>query len=272
ADKEPLSYAGMVVDLRKFAQNVPALPEAYKALGENGRAWDRYALAIHLLGKWGIAARVEIIGILGRAVVNKSTGALGVGEGSGSLKGILERLEEYGYVCMGKLGMEKIGIGLNFYRLTPEGEGIYQAVEQEKQVESEWARLNRLHEGERFEEHTAACLAFAMHARRRGWGARVLPEMEGRSVPDVVVLRNDERINVEVELSTGREEKTAKWKNLAEANCGFVALCAATAERRERFILECRAEHLPGMATDLKTLVTPYDKVALDAELWASTW
>ena len=96
--------------------------------------------------------------------------------------------------------------------------------------------------------------------------------MEGRSVPDVVVLRNSERINVEVELSTGREEKPAKWKNLAQANSGSVALCAATEERRERFILECRAEHLPGMATDLKTLVTPYDKVALDAELWASTW
>jgi DNA-binding PadR family transcriptional regulator len=261
-----------VVELREFAQNIPALPEAYKTLGENGRAWDRYALALHLLGKWGIVAKVEIIGILCRAVVNKNTGKLGVGEGSGSLKGILERLEEQGYVCLGKLGLEKIGFGLNFYRLTPLGEALYQAVEREKPVESEWARLNRLHEGEQYEEHTAACLAFAMHARRRGWGVRVLPEVAGRSAPDVAVMRDGSHIHVEVELSTGREENPAKWQNLAEANQGFVAFCAATEERRERFISACRAEHLPGMATDLKTLATPYDDVPLDAGLWASTW
>ena len=272
AAKEPLSFAGMVVELRRFSKNVPPLPAAYEDLGKNGRAWERYLLAIHLLGRWGIAAKIEISEILGRAVINQNTGQLGVQGGSGSLRGILENLDAYGYVHMKKLGMEKIGIGLIFYRLTPAGEALYQAVEQEKPVESEWARLNRLHEGERFEEHTAACLAFALHARRRGWRAKIMPEVTGKCAPDLAVMRNGEWINVEVELSDGREENPSKWKNLAESNHGFVALCAATEERRSRMVAECRAAHLLGMATDLKTLVVQYEKVRLDAELWTESW
>ena len=272
AAKEPLSFAGMVVELRGFSKNVPPLPAAYEDLGKNGRSWERYLLAIHLLGRWGIAAKLEISEILGRAVINQNTGQLGVQGGSGSLRGILENLEAYGYVHMEKLGMEKIGFGLVFYRLTSAGEALYQAVEQEKPIESEWSRLNRLHEGERFEEHTAACLAFALHARRRGWSAKVMPEVTGKSAPDLAVRRRGEWINVEVELSDGREENPAKWKNLAESNHGFVALCAATEERRSRMVAECRAAQLLGMATDLKSLVTPYDKVPLEAELWTESW
>jgi hypothetical protein len=272
AAKEPLSFAGMVVELRGFSKNIPPLPAAYQDLGKNGRAWERYLLAIHLLGRWGIAAKIEISEILGRAVINHNTGQPGVKGGSGSLHGILENLDAYGYVHMEKLGMEKIGIGLVFYRLTPAGEALYQAIEQEKPVESEWARLNRLHEGERFEEHTAACLAFALHARRRGWRAKIMPEVTGKCAPDLAVMRNGEWINVEVELSDGREEKPSKWKNLAESNHGFVALCAATEERRSRLIAKCRTAQLPGMATDLKSLVTHYDKVRLEAELWAESW
>ncbi len=272
AAREPASFAGMVLDLRKYSENMPALPAAYEDLATNGRAWERYLLAIHLLGRFGIAALMEISEILACAVINQNTGQLGVKGGSGSLRGILETLDGLGYVTMQKLSMEKIGIGLVFYRLTPTGEALYQAIEQEKPVESEWVRLNRLHEGQRFEEHTAACLAFALHARRRGWSAKVLPDVGGKCAPDVAVRCNGAWIHVEVELSDGRQEHPAKWKNLAESNHGLVALCAATEERRARMIAECQAAQLLGMATDLKTLAVHYEKVRLDTELWSETW
>ncbi len=99
-----------------------------------------------------------------------------------------------------------------------------------------------------------------------------MPEVAGKCTPDVAVMRNGKWIYVEVELSDGRSEKLSKWKNLAESNHGFVALCAVNEERRSRLIAECRSAHLLGMATDLKTLVTPYDQVRLDSELWAEVW
>ena len=262
---EPSSFAGILADFRKFTRQLGKPPQAYAALAAEGRSWSRYAGMVYLLGKWGISAKMELDAIVARSS--------GISSGSGSLRNILENLAEYRYLETSNLSLERVGVNLRFYRLTPEGAAMYQAITGENVVESEWMRLINHHEGQRFEEHTCACLAFTMHARRRGWGAQVLPETDNNSIPDVAVTRGAECFNVEVEIRARPDEKPTKLPNLAETNAGVVAICAATVESRARLVEYSRQENLPGMATDLASLMASgYNRVGFSDELWLETW
>lgn len=104
---------------------------------------------------------------------------------------------------------------LRLYRFSAEGEKLYQSLFGSRPLENDWSRLIRLHEGARFPAHTLAVLAFSMHARKRGWATKVLPEVSGsRSMADVWLMRANEHFYVEVELCE-KERDGARWKNLS---------------------------------------------------------
>jgi hypothetical protein len=137
--------------------------------------------------------------------------------------------------------------------------------------ENGWERLIRLHEGERFPNHTLAVLIFALHARKRGWATQVLPPVESPAAPDLLLQRGDQKYFVEVEL--GQREKPNKWRNLAELNNGKISLCAATPDTRKRLVGDCRLDKLNGIATDLETLVkTKFQTISEETPLWLEEW
>lgn len=137
-------------------------------------------------------------------------------------------------------------------------------------VESEWERLKRLHEGERFEEHTLAVLYFALHARARGWDAEVMPSV-AEIRPDVAVIKGRKRYLVEVELGT--KDRPAKWQALTKAQ-GGVTICALDPDGRRRLMGDCKLAKLKGKATDLHTLQNQDDIYSLsqDTPLWIESW
>jgi hypothetical protein len=136
--------------------------------------------------------------------------------------------------------------------------------------ESEWERMKRLHEkGKREPKHTCATLAFAYHARLRGYRSGVMPALEtsGHFKPDAIVFEDGEPVLVEVELDYG---KTLKWRNIAEHQ-GFAALCAPSAPHRNALKRECRSINVPGRATDLRTLFLA-GKDDPPCPLWLDQW
>lgn len=131
-------------------------------------------------------------------------------------------------------------------------------------------------QGEAQEVHTLMLLSFALHARMRGWNALLLPEVEGKADPDVLVERDGERWYVEVERGDGSRRK---WRNLAQLNGNRVALCAADPAGRDRLVRDCKAERLGGVAADLRSLVFGEDDqprslvdIGRDDPLWLERW
>ena len=121
---------------------------------------------------------------------------------------------------------------------------------QQPAVESDWEKLERGHEGQRFPRHTASVLAFAYHARLRGWQVEVMPEAKGKinAVPDVWVSNDDEDYYVEVEVmgKGGSRKRRRKWElsyDLQER----VAVCTPDRNRRRIAVAEIRERHFAGM-------------------------
>jgi hypothetical protein len=226
-----------------------------------GERWRREALSLYLMATRGWSLRLEILTVVGRFAK--------VSPRSGSLKRIfVNGLSANGLVegAVLSMNLSKGQTRLAVLRLTEEGKDLCRMLGWEP-IESEWERLIRLHDGDRQEAHTAAVQAFAYHARRRSWRAEVLPSVEGtKSQPDALVEKDDERIYVEVELG---EDKPAKWRNLAELQ-GFVAVCAATADKRVRLVADCKLDGLKGMATDIETLIQ--ESGGIVGRLWDERW
>lgn len=230
--------------------------------GDRMRIWPRYWAIIYLLGSCQISAAMEVEQAL--------AGLFKVSAGAGSMRRALGDLLDCSLVDGKIILISSPRSALKVLRLTEDGGRLFQEVFAQTPVENDWSRMIRLHEGDRFEEHTLAVLAFAMHARRRGWATQILPEASGNARPDVCVANAQSRYYVEVELS--RKENAAKWRNLAELNGGAAALCAGTTDGRKRLVSDCKLLKLPGVATDLEALVaTPY-KTAQDSPLWTENW
>ncbi len=119
---------------------------------------------------------------------------------------------------------------------------------------SEWDTLRERHAGETYVRHAAACLALAYHARRRGWRVVMMPWVRWRWQPDALVLRQGERVYVEVEMRARRERVEAgKWAN-ALVCAGYerakLGICALRPYAVERF-----TGWVPGaLVTDLQSL------------------
>jgi hypothetical protein len=264
-EKTPDSGSGTISTPKGILEKI-AVPEIPKKpptrfatrLG-TGTRWKRQALALYLMADRGLSLRLEILKVIGELA--------NVRPNAGSLRRMIDDgLISKGLVVFGILSMNlsqpsKMAV----LRLTDDGRELCNILGWEP-VESEWERLIRLHDGDRQTEHTAGVLAFTYHSRRRGWGTEVLPEVEGKAAPDVLVKKGDERILVEVEFG---EDKPNKWRNLAELQ-GFVALCAATAEKRSKLVAECKLDKLSGIATDIETLIQ--ESGGIPGKLWIEKW
>jgi hypothetical protein len=228
------------------------------------KAYQRYWLTVYLIGACHLNAKLEIEDLL--AMVS------GMASRAGSLGRIFEDLLQAGILDGQTLQIASPKSSLRLLKLSPDGVRLFQILFDRDPLENDWERLVRLHEGDRFPEHTLAVLIFALHARKRGWATRILPPVEGtKAVPDLAVLRGDQSLYVEVEL--GQKESPFKWRNQAKLNGGKVALCAATPETRKRLAGDCRLAKLSGLATDLETLVkVKHSTIREETPLWLEEW
>jgi regulator of replication initiation timing len=225
---------------------VPPAPERFKAQlkpKESDIRYRRKVLVLYAVACGGISSRMEIDRVV--SVVE------GLSERTNSVRRPLDELVQTGLLICETIRMTSpFETGLAVYRLAEDGKALC-GLWGWRVVENEWERLMRLHQGSEQEAHSVVILAFALHARLRGWDVSILPEVEGAARPDVLVERDGERWYVEVERGDGSRRK---WKNLAVLNGGKVALCAANDAGREKLVRDCKAERLEGVATDLRTL------------------
>ena len=228
------------------------------------KAFQRYWLILYLIGACRLNATLEMEDLLAMTS--------GLSSRAGSLGRIIEDMLD-GSILAGevlRIGAPKTSLRL--VKLSADGVRLFKILFDREPQESGWERLVQGHEGERFPEHTLAVTIFAMHARKRGWATQILPLVEGtKAVPDLLVLQGNEKWYVEVEL--GQKESPTKWRNLAKLNSGKVALCAATPATRQRLSGDCKLAKLPGLATDLETLVqVKYSAITDQTPLWAESW
>lgn len=267
------AFPVMVADSKKQFENAPKkTPAEFAGILEGGsraggdlmRVVQRYWICLYLIGRWKLVSNMEIESVLAETV--------GVSSGSGSLRRVLKDLARANILTTEITELRSPHTTLRLNRLTGEGERIYQSLFGVQPMESDWSRLIRLHEGERYPGHALAVLAFTLHARKRGWAAAVMPQVsDSKARPDACVIRGQEKWFVEVEL--GEKENTAKWRNLHELNGGRVVLCSSTPKTRARLVADCQLDHLPGLATDLETLVRGnFKQITPASQLWLMQW
>lgn len=253
---------------------MPKIPAAYThrwmVRGQMSKADEelhlkRRAMVLRCLAD-GLNVQVEI----GRYVGD----ATGAQYRSGAIRRVFEALEESGLIVRQTLKMSVTGnlpTRLSVARLSQEGRQMCRALGWDV-CESDWERLDRLHQGQNQEEHTLSILLFAASARLRGWKTLVLPEVEGVARPDLLIESN-ERWYVEVETGTRLHEDNSKWRMNAELNGGKIALVARNAEERRVLISDCQhvADH--GVATDIETIIKDrFVDITADSPIWAETW
>jgi hypothetical protein len=265
--------AGLLAMARQLWSGLPTTcPAAFqKVLPGGGRtsedlkkAYQRYWLTLYLIGGCRLNAKLEIEDLL--AMVS------GMSSRAGSLGRIIEDLLQAGILAGQTTQINSPKSSLRLLRLAPDGARLFKILFDRDTEETDWERLVRLHEGDRFPEHTLAVLIFALHARKRGWATQILPSVEGtKAIPDLAVKHGDQTLYVEVEL--GQKESPAKWRNQAKLNGGKAALCAATPDTRQRLTGDCRLDNLSGMATDLETLVkVKFQTITEETPLWLEEW
>jgi len=268
-DELPEPHRSMVERLTSLV--IPLAPERFKAQLKPGDSTIRYrrkVLVLYVVATGGVSTRMEIDRVISVAEQ--------LSERTNSVRRPVDELVKSGLLETETIRMERpFETGLAVLRLSEDGKALCRTWGWQV-VEGEWERIVRLHQGETQEAHMVMLLAFALHARLRGWNARILPQVDGtNAVPDVVVERDGERWYVEVERGDGSRRK---WKNLAGLNAGKVALCAADEEGRARLVRDCKAERLGGVATDLHALSFVGEELRKMAEidpevpLWMERW
>ena len=254
----------------KYPKETPSAFSNFLSGGERGggdltRVFNRYWLVLYLIGHWRLTAAMELEEVLAETVK--------VSADSGSMRRVMLDLEKANVLISEILKLNSSNTALKLYRFSAKGEKLYQALFGSRPLENDWSRLIRLHDGARFPAHTLAVLAFSMHARKRGWATKVLPEVSGsKSMADVWLSRANEHFYVEVELCE-KERDGARWKNLSSLNEGSVALCAANQKTQTRLVAECKLEKFPGLATNLETLVSgKFKNINSESPLWLEDW
>lgn len=269
------SKGSLLIDLRAAIESAPECPSSWKNRVNGGKpearevedarkAWRRKIGLLYLVGHWGINAKLELEHLV--ALVE------GMKSNAGSLHRALDQLIEGDLLYTERSAMTGVSASLKLLRLTNNGRQLFRILFNADPVESEWERLNRMHEGQRFPNHTIGILIFTLHARVRGYETQILPPVENtKAVPDLEIRRGEEHLYVEVELSS--KEHVSKWVNIAAINGGRVAICGLSTSRRERLVGDCKLKKLPGMATDIETLKSgSYEVMTEETPLWAETW
>ena len=263
----------IIEDVRSLAKLLPKHPPApfdkildggHRVGGDLVRVYQRYWMAVYLVGRWGLSASLEIEHII--AALD------GVSSRSGSLRRILEDLTNSKIFVQQKLEMDTPRTALVVNRLSELGEKLYQALFNETPMENEWSQVLCL-SNESVSEHDMAILFFTMHARKCGWMTRLFPTVPSEQpvISDVLVGRGSERYYVKMALE--RQEPAVSWKELANLNNGNAALCSSTIDLRRRLTGDCQLDHIAGMATDIETLVKmKYKIMDHNTDLWVEHW
>ena len=257
---------GVYVPLLKAMKEwqVPTPPARFKTLvSDDPVRWRRQSMSLYIMASTGISSRVELDYLVG--VLE------GVKSRSSSLRTTLDLLADHGLAIGGSFSVAygAFQSALSVMRLSEAGKELCRILGWEP-VESEWERINRLHDGERSRDHTFGLLAFSLHARLRGWQVQVIPDVSGTWQPDVRIQRQETGLFVEVEMS--EKENPAKWQQLAALQ-GKVALCAATRKQQAALTSDCKMLKLAGMATSLENLVAErIPDIKSETPLWEETW
>ena len=263
----PLS--ALILDAARIKQMVPQKPsEAFskhltgggRSGGDLQRAYQRYWIVLYMIGNWGITISTELEEVL--------SGVADITAGSGSLKRLLGDLFQKSTILVSeRLQPDTPHTSLKLFRFSPEGERLYQSLFHQPPNESEWSRLIRLRQGDRYPGRTVSMLVFAAQARKRGWTVQVLPAGNTtRPAADVWVSRGEDRQSVGIVMGA----------NMASAQAesgGRIALCATDSKTRSQLVETCKREGRAGMATDIDSLVMAKLKgVAENDPLWFEFW
>lgn len=263
--------ADIIADAKSILSSLPKLPPAQfdKALdggnrigGDLARIYQRYWIAVYVIGRWRLCAAMEIEAVVAHVAQ--------VSSGSGSLRRVLDDLVTANILVGEKIELDMPRTALKIHRLSEYGERLYQVLFNENPMENDWAKLIRMNGGDNSPEHTLAVLTFTMLARKRGWMTRVLPEISSDQddVSNVWIGRGTEAFYVEVQSG-----KPANWRDHVKLNNNSVAICALTERSRQRLAGDCKLDNLAGVATDLETLVkTKYKTIDHTTPLWIELW
>jgi hypothetical protein len=219
--------------------------------------WERICEILHELASQPAASRYEVL----RTIANRHD----IRADSRSMRAPVQDLVQLGLVEVQTYRVVWT-YSLALLRLTEQGQALCRSFGWQV-CESEWERLIRLHDGEHQTRHTAAVLAVSLNARLRGWQTYVVPNTKHtRFYPDLLIKKGNQRLYVEVELGSRKQEK---WE-LHQRIQGFVALCAKTPASRDSLIRECQKLGIGGLATDLYTLVEQRHEPG--SFLWYEEW
>jgi hypothetical protein len=181
----------------------------------------------------------------------------------------INRLERAGYIEKDKVVVMK-SIPILLVRLSSKGMKVCHSLGWEVH-ESEWSRLNRLHEkGNGSKNHSAAILWFAYQARRRNWKIEVMPDLGDPYIkPDAVASKKSQIVHVEVEMDAHRNwEKWGSVGRFANSERSHLGICSLTPSKRTSLIREAKWMGIGGMATDLQTLSQRGNNTILWLENW----
>ena len=132
----------------------------------------------------------------------------GIGSRTGALRRLYDSMVEKNLINREVLEMSAPNTSLAMLQLTQDGRQLCQVLGWDM-LETERERINRMHQGVQFPQHTLAMMIFAMHARLRGYRVGVLPQMEGvqtHAVPDVASFTLPARRKPRDDLCRGRTE------------------------------------------------------------------
>lgn len=254
-------HAEILKALRKW--NVPTRPARFaRLLSKEELQWRRQSMALFLLARYGLNARVEQEHLIGIADGLKSR--------SSALRRSIDLLIDNGVLVAESLHLLIPETSLALVRLSDEGCDLCQVLGWEPR-ESDWERLLRLRPGEKKSDRSLAILILAMHARLRGWQVEVLPEVaEPNLQPDILLQRDAERVMALVAL--GDEIKTDQWQALAALQ-DRVALLTRTILQRQRLASEIKSLSLSGLATSLEELIgVRLQDITPGDDLWKYRW
>jgi hypothetical protein len=269
------AHSELLRDLRALVipRSVPMRFEGrFPRIGLKDADWSkqvrRKMYVLYLLSR-GLDIRLEIDHLISQVE--------GISSRTGALRRVYDGMAEKNLISTDVMEMSAPNTSLAMLRLTDDGRELCRILSWEP-VQTERERMNQLHEGLQYPQHTLGVLIFVMHARFRGFRAGVLPAIEkGKTaaVPDAwiesVAPENlPTPLYVEVEMSN--KELPEKWRNLTQLQ-GRVALCARSVQRRARLVGDCKLKNLPGLATDLETLIAPkVPEITYATPLWIDEW
>jgi hypothetical protein len=264
--------AYILEDVRSIMKSLPKRPPApfdkvldggNRVGGDLIRVYQRYWMAVYLVGKWMLCASMEIEDVIAKMD--------DVSSKSGSLKRIMDDLIKAGIFINQKLETESPKTALVVNQLSGAGLQLYQELFKETALENENLVVQQVHNNA--VDKCLAILLFTMHARKCGWMTRIMPAMQvdAQMKPDVWIANGNQSHYVKVEL--GRPESSSIWRDVSNLNNGVVAICTSTSDARQRLVGDCRLDKIGGVATDIETLVKMKYKVLNNStSLWAEEW